>query len=110
MSSMYRGNKYNAKKVVYNGRKYDSKRESSYAQQLDWMLKVGEIAEIIPQYKINIEVNGLHICKYYMDFKIVRPNGAIEMHEVKGFETSVWKLKWKLAIALYPDWDFILIK
>ena len=60
--------------------------------ELDKMKLVGEVTEIIPQYKIDIRVNGKHICNYYMDFKVIKSDGTIEFHEVKGFETDVWRL------------------
>jgi hypothetical protein len=45
-----------------------------------------------------------------MDFKVVLSDGTIEMHEVKGAETPLWRMKWRLAIALHPEWRFVLIK
>lgn len=106
----YFSNKYNAKKTSYNGRTYHSALEANYAQQLDFRKKAGEIKEIIPQYKIDIRINDQHITNYYMDFKVVLPDGTIEMHEVKGMETDLWRIKWRSAIALHPEWKFVLIK
>ena len=106
----YKRNKFNAKSTVYNGVRYDSNLEASYAMELDWLKKAGEIKEIIPQYKIDIRINDEHICNYYMDFKVIMKDGSIEMHEVKGLETPLWRIKWRLAIALHPEWKFILIK
>ena len=103
-------NKYNAKKTKYNGRYYDSALEAAYAEELDWRIKAGEIKEVIPQYKISIDVNDVHIANYYMDFKVILNDGRIEMHEVKGMETQLWRMKWRLAKALNPDWIFVLVK
>jgi hypothetical protein len=103
-------NKYNSKRTKYNDRYYDSALEAAYAEQLDWRIKAGEIKEVIPQYKISLDVNGVHIANYYMDFKVVLLDGRIEMHEVKGMETPLWRMKWRLAKAMYPDTEFILIK
>jgi len=103
-------NKYNARKTKYNGYYYDSGLEAKYAQELDWRKKAGEILEITPQYKISLDVNGQHIANYYMDFKVILSDNTIEMHEVKGMETYLWRMKWRLAIALNPEWKFILIK
>ena len=113
MSKIYfsnRKNKYNARKTKYNGRYYDSGLEASYAENLDWRIKAGEITEVIPQYKISIDLNGEHIANYYMDFKVVLSDGRIEMHEVKGMETPLWRMKWRLSKALNPDWVFVLVK
>jgi len=104
------GNKFKNVKQTYNGRSYDSKKEAEYAAELDWLKKAGQIKTITPQFKISLDINGIHIANYYMDFKVELADGTIEMHEVKGFETDIWKLKWKLAKALHPEWNFILIK
>lgn len=106
----FKRNKYNAKSTKYNGRYYHSKLEASYAMELDWRLKAGEVTEIVPQYKISIDVNNVHITNYFMDFKVILANGMIEMHEVKGKETDLWRIKWRLAKALHPEWNFVLIK
>lgn len=103
-------NKYNSKRTKYNGRYYDSAMEAAYAEKLDFRKKNGEIKEIIPQFKISIDINGEHIANYYMDFKVILSDGRIEMHEVKGAETQLWRMKWRLSKALHPEWNFILIK
>lgn len=102
-------NKYNSKRTTYNGRSYDSALEASYAEELDWRKKAGEIKDIIPQFKLELYVSGFHICNYYVDFKIILPDGKEEFHEVKGFETDLWKIKWKLSHALYGKEKFVLI-
>lgn len=103
-------NKYGATKQHYNGYSYDSKLEASYAQELDWLIKANEIERWERQFKLSLDVNGIHICNYYVDFKVYYIDGRIEYHEVKGYETDVWKMKWKLSHALYPDNNFVLIK
>jgi hypothetical protein len=95
-----RYNKYKAEKQTFGGRSYHSKKEADYAANLEWMKKAGEIKEIIPQYKLDIRVNGKHITNYFIDFKV--------------FETDVWQLKWKLTEALLdeiePGAKLVLIK
>lgn len=107
-------NKYNATKQTYNGRSYDSKLEAVYAQELDWRMKAGEIKEIIPQYKIELRVFDTHIANYYVDFKVVLADDTVEYHEVKGFETAVWRMKWKFAEAMLkhtePQAKLVLVK
>ena len=102
-------NKYNASKTEYNGHLYDSKREARHAQELDLLIKAGEVQKWERQFKIEIEVEGNHICSYFIDFKVWKPD-RIEYHEVKGKETALWKMKWKLVHSLYPEWTFVLIK
>jgi hypothetical protein len=108
--SFSKSNKYHSKVSNYNGRNYQSALECSYAIQLDWLKKAGEVKEWIPQFKIDISVNGCHICNYFIDFKVIYSDGHEEYHEVKGFETDIWKMKWDLSKAIYPDWTFVLIK
>jgi hypothetical protein len=103
-------NKYNARSSVYNGRRYDSKLEASYAMQLDWMKKAGQVKKWIPQYKIDLRINDVHIANYYIDFKVIYTSGHVEYWEVKGFVTNVWKLKYAMAKAIYPDWNFVVKK
>lgn len=107
--------KYNNKSQVFNGRKYHSIREATHAEELEWRVKAGEIEKVIPQFKLDLRVNGMHICNYYIDFKVILTNGDVEYHEVKGFETDVWRLKWLLTEALAkemlePDAKLLVIK
>jgi len=107
-------NKYGAVKQTYNGRSYHSKKEAAYAMELHMRELAGEITEIIPQYPLRLYVNGKKICNYYMDFKITLADGTVELIEVKGFETDVWRLKWKLTEALLeelePNAKLVLVK
>lgn len=96
-----RGSKYGAKTQVYGDRKYHSRKEAGRAAELDLLLKAGEIKTIIPQYKVDLKVYGVHICNYYPDFYVEWTNGDIEIIEVKGFATELWRLKWKLFEAIY---------
>lgn len=103
--------KYGNKKTEYNGRFFDSKREASYAQDLDLLKRAGEIKEWTPQFKLSMDVNGHHITNYFVDFHIIDKSGKEEIHEVKGFETKEWKLKWKLCEAIFGEkYKLVLIK
>lgn len=98
-------NKYKAVKQTFNGRSYHSKKEAQYAQTLHLRKLAGEIKEIIPQYKLALYVKGKLICNYYIDFKVVLPDDRVQLIEVKGFPTALWKLKWKLTEALLEELD-----
>lgn len=88
-----------------------SKGEAGYAQELQFRQKAGEVKEIIPQYRISLDVNGYHICNYIVDFKVIMADDTIEMHEYKGFATQLWLFKWKLTEALYgKEYKLVLIK
>lgn len=88
---------YNTKKVGKN----DSKFEAGKAQELELRKKAKDIKDFKEQVKIPLEVNGYHICNYYIDFVVEHNDGDIEYIETKGYATDVWKLKWKLFEALY---------
>jgi hypothetical protein len=97
------GNKFHNKKTTYNGQKFDSKGESSYAMELDWRIKAGEIQSYERQVKIELKVNGVLICNYYADFVVTGKHGEKEIHEYKGFMTKDFMIKWKLLQAIKDD-------
>lgn len=92
----------NAKKCEYNGSIYDSKLEAGYAQELDLLLKAGEILGWERQVKIPLVVNGYLIQNYYMDFVVYR-DGETEYIEMKGYADEAFKKKWRLFEALYTQ-------
>lgn len=107
----YGGNKYHAQSSTYDGVLYHSKKEAAYAAELDLRKKAGDILGWERQVKISLDVNGYHICNYYVDFQVTYPDDHIELVEVKGFETEVWRLKWKLFEAIYGDqYKLIVVK
>lgn len=91
--------KYNAKKQEYNGHKYDSKYEANVAQDLDTKLATGEITEVQRQVRIPLEAYDKHIFNYIIDFIAIHPDGHKEYIEAKGYETDLWKTKWKMLEA-----------
>ena len=99
----FQKNKYGAIAKEYNGIIYHSKLEAQYAAELDLRLKAKEIKGWRRQVKISLDVNGFHICNYYIDFVIEHKDGTEEYVEVKGFQTEIWRLKWKLTEALLQD-------
>ena len=96
-------NKYNAKRQTYNGYSYDSIFEAHVAESLDWKIKAGEIKEWYRQHRFDLRVNGIHICYYKIDFKIIHNDDSIEFVEAKGVQTYSWKLKWNLLLALIDE-------
>lgn len=93
-------NKYNAKKADYNGLRYDSKGEASFAMELDFRMKAGEIIDIQRQVSIPLVVNGVKICTYIADFICTDKHGAKTLYEYKGLIMPLFQLKWKLLNAL----------
>lgn len=92
-----------AKKQTVGGIKYDSKFEGGYAQELIFEKAAGKIKDFQAHYKIDLCVNGYHICNYYVDFRIEHNDGTIEFVETKGRPSPEWAIKWKLFEAIYSD-------
>ncbi|TAJ75559.1 DUF1064 domain-containing protein [bacterium] len=108
------GNKFGAKSTEYKNQTYHSKSEAGYARDYDLMLQSGELSKVERQIKIPLGVNGHHICNYYVDFRLTYHDGRIELIEVKGFETEVFRLKRLLLEATYlaenPDITYRVIR
>jgi hypothetical protein len=107
--------KYRNQKQVFSGRKYDSKFEANFAEELEWRKKAGEIKEIIPQYRIDLRgAQGKKVCSYIVDFKVINADDSVTYFEVKGYSTPEFILKWKMAeqqIAVdEPGSELVLIK
>jgi len=91
--------------MEYRGGRFQSKKEARKAMELDSLKKDGEIKEWKGQHKLSLDVEGVHIANYYVDFMITHNDGSIEYLEVKSYitKTPVWRIKWKLSQALYND-------
>lgn len=107
-------NKFNAKSTRYNDQFFHSKGEAGYCMELDWRIKAGEIQSYTRQHKIDLKVNGVHICNYYVDFRVVNKHGGIEFHEYKGLSLEAFEIKWRLLQAtiddVEPGAELVLIK
>ncbi|OGF30763.1 hypothetical protein A2300_04005 [Candidatus Falkowbacteria bacterium RIFOXYB2_FULL_35_7] len=107
-------NKFGAILKEYNGVVYHSKREANYAKDLDTLKKAKEIKGWRRQVKISIDINGFHICNLIVDFEVTNNDESVELHEVKGFETAVYRIKKKLINATYlknnPSVKYVVIK
>lgn len=109
-------NKYGNKKTVVNGIKFDSLAESRYHLILLDKKKKGEILdfelqpvfELQPTFKKNGET--FRAIKYKADFKVIHNDGRIQIIDVKGMETSVFKMKRKMFEYKYPELSLILVK
>ena len=104
--------KYNNKVTRYGNQTYQSKLEADYAQQLDIMMKAGEIQDWNGQVRYRLEVEGKKICDIIPDFWVKTKHGAEEIHETKSWatQTPVWRVKWKLMQALYPEYKYVVVQ
>lgn len=99
-SQIRRKSKYRNVATTTDGIRYHSKKEAKYAQDLEFRKKAGLIKSWERQVRIELYAYGKHICNYYMDFVIYHNDGTVEYVEIKGYETDVWKIKWKLFEAM----------
>lgn len=102
-------NKYQAKKTIYNGNRYDSVKEASYAQQLDVLknakMKQERVIDVDRQVRLPIKIDNVLICTYICDFRVTYQDGRIEHIDVKGYRGgsayAMFRLKKKLVKACY---------
>lgn len=47
---------------------------------------------------------------YTPDFLVMRSDGRLEFHEVKGYPRDDWRVKWKVCIEMFPICDFVLVR
>ena len=108
------GNKYHAKSSIYGGRYFHSQLEAAYAAELDLRIRAKDIKSWTPQIRIPIEINGIKICIYIVDFRVEHNDGTIEWVETKGFWTDVARIKAKLFEAVYlqdkPNERYTVVK
>lgn len=89
---------------------HQSVLEADYCSEL-YLLKRGrKIRDYSIQYKIEVIVGDKHITNHFVDFRVVNNEGLPEFHEVKGYETEVWKIKRRLVEALYPNIPYVVKK
>lgn len=109
-------NKFNNTKTVYNGIKYDSKREAAKAAELDMLKQGGEVLEWLPHPKYIIlprwRDKGGKVARasYYIpDFWVKYSDGSEVVIDIKGFQTPEFKLKAKMWRYRYRETNLELI-
>lgn len=76
-----------------------NKTEAAYAARLESLKLAGEIADYrFECLKLRLADNTF----YAPDFMVLRPDGAFEIHEVKGHWEDDARVKIKVAAELYP--------
>lgn len=109
-----KGNKYGAKKTTVDGILFHSKREAEYYGQLKMMKRAGKIKDFKRQVSFSLyamcDYESKKVCDHIVDFLVLTLDGKKEVHEVKGMETDVWKLKKKIFEANYTFIPYKVIK
>lgn len=98
-------NKFNAVKIEIGDKKFDSTSEGNLFYELELQKKQGLIKDIECQAKEELWAYGVHICDYYVDFKIIKNDNTIEFieHKSPATATSSWRIKHKMLEAKYKD-------
>lgn len=99
-----RKNKLNARKVEYDGHKFDSAKEKNRYIELVLLMKAGEIYQLRVHPKYPLNVNGKKIGEYWADFEYVDKDG-LHVEDVKGYKGgctwNLFRFKAKLFHVLY---------
>lgn len=97
--------KYGNTKTTYKGVVFDSKKEANYAAHLDAMMHVKKDAQKVLSYErqpqFPIIIKGKKVFTYKADFRVVYADGHIEIVDIKGFKTAIYRLKKKCVEAQY---------
>lgn len=108
-------NKYRNKKVIIDGKEFDSIQESKRYKELKLLLKAGKISnlELQPRFLLqeSFRKNGKTFRKieYIADFQYIENEKTI-VEDVKGMLTDVFKIKHKLFEKKYPELELRIIK
>lgn len=107
---MGRRNKYGAQPTQIDGIKFASKAEARRFMQLAQLEAAGQITDLELQPAFPLVVLGQKVCTYKADFKYKEKDGKTVVEDVKGMETPVFRLKWKLTQILYPSYDYRIVR
>lgn len=97
--------KYRAVPTEVDGILFHSKGEAGRYSELRILQRQGVITDLRLQPCFQITVAGQKICKYKADF-IYFEDGKEVIEDFKGMETPVFRLKWKLVQALFPQYVY----
>jgi hypothetical protein len=109
-----RRSKYNAKPTVVDGVRFASKAEARRDAELQLLQRAGKISRVTRQPRFPLVVAGVKVGTYVGDWQYYEildgPKNAVReiVEDRKGALTPVFKLKWKIVKALYPDVEFRL--
>lgn len=107
--------KYKNKKTVVDGIEFDSQKEANYYAKLKLLQRAGEVKkielqpefELLPRFKKNGRT--YRPIKYIADFKVTYSDGTVEVIDVKGHKTEVFRLKEKMFEYQYPEYSLKIV-
>lgn len=89
--------KYSAVKTECDGIRFASKKEAAYYRKLKMLRQDGQVIQFLRQMPFHLPGNTRYVC----DFLVFYADGTSAFIDVKGCETSEFKLKKKQVEALY---------
>lgn len=101
--------KYKAKRTVYAGVEYDSAKEATQARQFDLARQDPDpehrVVDVKRQVVYKLGIDGVHLCKYKLDFLVTYASGRVRHIDVKGMKKGVpydlFTLKKRLMKAIH---------
>ncbi len=112
-------NKYNARPVTDQGIRFDSQAEHRRWCELRLMEQAGAITDlrVHPRYRIwpttTLRDGTTQRAAYYVADFAYREGDVQVVEDVKGgraTQVPLWRFKWKMARALYPDVDWRVVE
>jgi hypothetical protein len=101
--------KYRNEKKLMCGQRFDSQKEAEYYLLLMDGKRRGVIRKIELQPEFVLQPGFRHdgkaeqaIC-YVADFRITYADGHVEVIDVKGYRTDVYRIKRKMLLYKYPE-------
>lgn len=102
-------NKYgNKTQKCWKDHSHDSVGEAQYCNKLNLLERAKEIRSYRTQVSFPLKVKRKTVCSHIVDFLVIEQNGQKTVHEFKGFDTALWKLKMKLFQAVYPKIPYLV--
>ena len=105
-------NKYNNKKTEVGGIVFSSKKEAEYYSELLLLKSVGEVVNIECQVPFVLQDGyvwkemKIRPITYVADFRVTYNDGRVEVVDTKGFFTQIYKLKKKMLLYRYRNFNF----
>ena len=103
--------KYNARKTIIDGIKFDSKKEAGRYKELKLLERAGEIKNLQLQPRFTLQESFIYQGKterkitYIADFMYEEKNGEVVVEDVKSeiTKTPLYRVKRKLFLKRYGD-------
>lgn len=109
MNKRKKRSKYNARKTMVDGIKFDSKKEARRYEELKLQENVGVISHLQLQPKFRLLDGFKHRgetirpINYFADFSYIDAEGNEVVEDVKGKKTDVYNIKKKLFLNKFGE-------